>query len=64
MERKWWAKCGRKVSGPFASRFEAEFGFVEEHGAKQRWRSVLVGYGEFGPQFDMQWVDLPATQED
>jgi hypothetical protein len=62
MERQYWAKCGRKVSGPHASREEALKAFIEEHGAKQRWRSVLTGYGTFGPQFDMQWDDLPKGE--
>lgn len=51
---KWWAKAGKKVSGPWASRAEALREFKVENPKVTR-GEVLSGYGSDGPWFSMQW---------
>ena len=58
MERKFWAKLGKRVAGPHASVAEAVAAFRAAHPVQrpsERGQLILTGYGEYGPHFDMQW---------
>jgi hypothetical protein len=46
-------KANSVMVGPFASRQEAIDAAMAVH--RNERRDVLVGYGEFGPHFDLRW---------
>jgi hypothetical protein len=62
MDKKYWAKRGRKIVGPCDSRDAALDAFRKAYPVKgPDWKvnakknDILTGYGEFGPHFDMRW---------
>lgn len=65
MEKQFWAKCGKKQVGPFATREAAVDQYRETHPAKsERDRKnrmamtacrIMTGYGNGGPWFDIRW---------
>lgn len=66
MTTKYWAKAGKCLIGPFETREsaircmydrQADKRPLPDYMARARKNQILTGYGEFGPHFDMQWVD-------
>jgi hypothetical protein len=66
MALKYWAKAGNSLIGPFETRNgaiesmrdrQADKRPLPDYMARARKNQILTGYGEFGPHFDMQWVD-------
>ncbi len=58
MDRKFWAKAGKDQSGPHATKEAALSAFraaFPQIGERNPGRLILVGYGEGGPWFSMEW---------
>ncbi len=62
MSQKFWAISGKKEAGPCDTREEAVKAFSAKYPAtaKNFRLSVMTGYGNFGPHFDIRW--LPAYE--
>jgi hypothetical protein len=61
-DKQFWAKRGKAVIGPCATREQALQAFNSAHPVKgpaylltSRKNDVMTGYGTFGPHFDIQW---------
>lgn len=62
MTRTYWAKRGRKISGPHSSREKALAAFraahpVTDNQARCGGQKIMCGYGADGPWLDIQWHD-------
>lgn len=67
MTFKFWAKRRSTMVGPFATRDEALDAFRiaypikgKDYQANATKNDITTGYGEFGPQFSIQWAKARA----
>lgn len=58
MERKFWAARKSKKLGPFTTREQAEQAGLALFPKRPVYRDAfMVGYGEFGPSFDIRFTE-------